>query len=465
MVNAQELMNQMDAIFHPKSIAVVGVPRRMKSGKIFLMGLLDQGFPGLIYPVHPEAKEIDGLKAYSSVSAISGTVDLAIVLVPHSHALSVIKECARKGVKAAVLFTAGYKETGTEEGKVLEEKLVRAARFAGMRLIGPNCMGLYCPKTGLSNFPRLPRKSGPVGIISQSGSLTNILGHMASQRGIYFSKVVSVGNECDLTSTDFLLYLGKDPETLLIGAYIEGIKDGSRFLEALRHASLEKPVILWKLGLTPEGGRAAASHTGALASSQEIWHGVVRQGGAVPIVGFEAWVDALMGFSLLPPRLGDRVAIISGPGGLAVSAAEACGSAGLKLAELSSHTSSALATFVPPTGTSLLNPIDLGLTSALNVETYMQAVQIAAADPGVDAVVVIGRGLDTESNQLYTESMIQAHEDVQKPILMVNIPEFDKALAQKFCEAGIPFFESAERAMTTYARVRRYQIWRGERDG
>jgi acyl-CoA synthetase (NDP forming) len=463
MAHAQKLMAQMDAIFHPKSIAVVGVPRGMKSGKIFLTGLLDQGFPGLIYPVHPEAKEIGGLEAFSSVSVIPGTVDLAIVLVPHHQALSIIKECATKGVRAAVLFTAGYKETGTEEGKALEEELVRVARPAGMRLIGPNCMGLYCPKTGLSNFPQLPREPGPVGIISQSGSLTNILGHMASQRGIHFSKVVSVGNECDLTSTDFLTYLGKDPETLLIGAYLEGIKDGPSFLTALKHASLDKPVILWKLGLNPEGGRAAASHTGALAGSQEIWHGMVRQGGAVPIVGFEAWVDALMGFSLLPSRLGDRMAIISGPGGLAVSAAEACGSAGLKLAELSSHTSSNLATFVPPTGTSLRNPIDLGFTSALNVEIFIQAALIAAADPGVDAVVVIGRGLNPDANQLYTESMIQAHKDMHKPLIMVSIPEFERDLAQKFCEAGIPFFQTAERAISTYARVRRYQVWRGER--
>jgi acyl-CoA synthetase (NDP forming) len=453
----------MNAIFHPESIAVVGVPRGMKSGKIFLMGLLDQGFPGRICPVHPEAKEIDGLEAYSSVSAIPGTVDLAIVLVPHHQALSIIKECAIKGVKAAVLFTAGYKETGTEQGKALEDELVRVSRSAGMRLIGPNCMGLYNPRSGLSNFPQLPREPGSVGIISQSGSLTNILGHMASQRGIHFSKVVSVGNECDLTSADFLFYLGKDAETCLIGAYIEGIKDGPSFLRALKQASLEKPVILWKLGLTPEGGRAAASHTGALAGSQEIWHGMVRQGGGVPVVGFEAWVDALMGFSLLPPDLGNRMAIISSPGGLAVSAAEACGIAGLKLAKLSSQTKRALAKFVPPTGTSLRNPIDLGFTSVLHVETFLPAALTAAADPGVDAVVVIGRGLSPKDNQLYTESMLQAHKDIHKPLIMVNIPEFEPNLAAQFCEAGVPFFETAERAMSTYARVRGYQLWRKER--
>ena len=321
MKNTRELRAQLDTLFNPKSVAVVGVPRGLKTGKLFLMALMDQGFPGLIYPVHPQAKEIDGLKAYPSVSDIPGQVDLAIILVPHDRTLSIVRECATKQVKGAVLFTAGYKETNTDEGKALEEELVNVARSAGMRLIGPNCMGLYSPKTGLSFFPELPRESGPVGIISHSGSLANILCHMAPEKGLRFSKAVSLGNECDLTSGDFLAYLGMDPDTRVIGAYLEGIKDGPLFLNALREASLEKPVILWKLGITPEGRRAAASHTGALAGSREIWEGVIRQGGAVPVVGFEAWVDALVGFSLLPSFLGERMAIISGPGGLAVSAA------------------------------------------------------------------------------------------------------------------------------------------------
>jgi acyl-CoA synthetase (NDP forming) len=464
MDGEQGLMAQVDALFHPKSVAIVGVPRGMKTGKLFLMALLDQGFPGHIYPVNPEAEEIDGLKAYPSVSAIPGPVDLAIVLVPHHRSLSVIQECAIKGVKGAVLFTAGYKETGTDEGKALEEELVRVARTSGMRLIGPNGMGLYAPKTGLSFFPQLSKEPGPVGIISHSGSLTNILGRVASQRGIHFSKVVSLGNECDLNCADFLTYLGGDSETGLIACYLEGIKDGPLFLNALRKATLNKPVILWKVGLTLEGSRAAASHTGALAGSGEIWEGVVRQGGAFPVVGFEAWVDALMGFSLLPSCLGDRMAIISGPGGLAVSAAEACGNEGLTLAQLSHQTTSTLAKFIPPTGTSLHNPIDVGLTASIDIEIYAKATRTVVADPGVDSVVVVGIGLSPETNQRYTESMIQAHQDLQKPIFMVNIPGFDAGFAQSFCEAGVPFFETPERAMKTYAQVRRYQLWRQERE-
>jgi acyl-CoA synthetase (NDP forming) len=459
MDTVTQLTTQLDALFDPRSVAVVGVPRGMKTGKLFLIALLDQGFKGPIYPVHPEASEIDGLRAYPSVSAIPGPVDLAIVLVPHQSALPVIRECAQKGVKGAVLFTAGYKETGTQEGEALEAELVRAAKSSGMRLIGPNGMGLYCPKSGLSFFPQLSKEPGPVGIISHSGSLTNILGRMAPQKGIQFSKVVSLGNECDLSSADFLTYLGGDSDTGLIGMYMEGINNGRRFLRALTETSRIKPVILWKLGLTSEGSRAAKSHTGGLSGSRDIWNGVVHQCGGISVTGFDQWVDALMAFSSLGSLAGDRMAIISGPGGLAVSAAEACGTAGLRLADLSESTRSALSEIVPPTGTSLHNPIDVGLSASLEISIYVESARLAAADPQVDAVVIVGTGLSPETNQQYTEELIRVRRASEKPFIMVNIPGFDPSLAQQFCNSGIPFFETAERAMGTYAKVRQYQAW------
>jgi acetyltransferase len=460
-MNAREnLIQQIDDLFNPRSVAIVGAPRGMKSGAVFLVALLEQGFSGDIYPVNPRADTISGLKSYPSLSDIPGTVDLAIVLVPHQHSLAVIKECAAKGVKGAVLFTAGFNETGTEEGKALQSEILRVAQAAGMRLIGPNGMGLYSPQSGLSFFPRMSKTPGPVGIVSHSGSLTNILGVMASQKGILFSKVISSGNECDLSAADFLTYLGHDPETGLVGAYIEGIQDGPRFFEALRDTSYKKPVILWKVGLTPEGSRAANSHTGALAGSRKIWQAVIQQSGAIPVVGFEAWVDALMGFSLLPAGCGPRMVIISGPGGPAVSAAEACGNEGLMLADLSAQTRSELSRFVPATGTSLKNPVDVSLTAHFNLEIFKEAARTVAADPGVDAVVIIGSGLTPEDNQTFVDDMIQLQSECRKPLIMVKIPGFDPRFSQQYCEAGIPFFDSAERAIHTYATVCRYQHWR-----
>lgn len=460
MHGANELESQLNEIFNPESVAIVGLPKGMKTGKLFLIAILEMGFSGPLYPVNPNYDEIDGLKTYPSVSAIPDPVDLAIVLVPHHSALDVVKECADKGVKGAVMFTAGYRETGTEEGQKLQDEMVAIAKRAGMRLFGPNCMGIYAPSSGLSFFPGLSKEPGPVGLISHSGSMTNIIGRLAPEKGLAFSKVVSLGNEADLNSADFLTYLGSDDETKVIGAYLEDIKDGPRFLKALKAASLNKPVILWKVGLTPEGGRAASSHTGALAGSSEIWQGVINQSGAIPVVGWEEWVDKLMGFNLLQEESGDRVAIISGPGGLCVSAAEACGNNGLKLADLADDTKKALAEFVPPTGTSLANPIDVGLHASLEIDIYINAARAAAADPGVDVVLVAGCGFDRATNEKYADELIKAKYEFKKPFLMVNIHGFDEDLGHRFCQSGLPFFETSERALNTYARVLKYQAWR-----
>ena len=460
MHSPEQTVSQIDSLFNAKSVAIVGAPRGMKTGKIFLLALLDQKFKGKIYPVNPNAGEIDGIKAYPNIESIPGPVDLVIILVPSEQALPVVSACAQKGAKGAVLFTAGYRETGRPEGIEMEQAVLRAAREKGMRLVGPNGMGLHTTRTGLSFFPQLSTTPGPVGVISSSGSLTNILGRVAPDKGVYFSKMVSMGNACDLSASDFLAYFAGDPETDVIGAYIEGVKDGSLFLKSLRKASLEKPVILWKVGMTKEGSHAANSHTGALAGAEEIWRGALKQGGAVSVSGFEALLDALMAFSLIPSTRGDRMAIISGPGGLAVSAAEACGKAGLKLAELLPDTQSKLAHFIPPTGTSFKNPIDVGLLPAFDIDIYMETAKIAALDPGVDALVVIGAGLSPEINARYTAGFIDIKEKIQKPLLMVKIPGFDENFTMQFCNAGIPFFDSAERAMQAYARIRQYQAWR-----
>ena len=460
MNHTSNLIQQLNAVFHPQSVAIIGLPRGFKAGKLFLMALLDMGYSGHIYPVHLEAKEIDGLKAYPCIEEIPGNVDLAIILVPHDRALPIVEACAAKGVKAAVLFTAGYKETGTEEGRNLEEALSPVAQSSGMRLFGPNCMGLYVPESGLSFFPGLSKKPGPVGLISHSGSLANILGRIAPQKGIYFCCAVSLGNECDISSADMLTYLGNNPKTRVIGAYLESIRNGPYFLQALKKASEKKPVILWKVGLNPEGQQAATSHTGALTSQKNIWEAVIRQTGAVPVKGFDFLSDALMGFSMLGDAIGDRIAILSGPGGLAVAAAEAFGDEGFILAQLSDKTRFKLSDFVPQTRTSLSTPVDVGLTASLEMGIYVKAARALAEDPGVDAVFVIGVGMDRKTNDLYTESMIQIHRECEKSFVIINIPGFDADLAQKFCQAGIPFFETAERAMAVYAMVRRYQEWR-----
>ena len=431
----------------------------MKTGKLFLTALLDLDYKGKIYPVNPQADEIDGYKSYPSITAIPGTVDLAIILVPSRFTLPVVTECAEKKVKCAVLFTAGYKETGTAEGLALERALLRIAQASGMRLIGPNGMGIYHPKGRISFFPQLPGKPGNVALISHSGSLANILCRIGPERGVYFSKAVSLGNECDLSSDELLSFFINDSDTHLIAAYIEGIKHGDRFFNALRDLSIKKPVVIWKVGLTPEGAAAASSHTGALISSPDLWNGLCHQLGVISVAGFENWFDMIVGFNLLPRTTGNRIVIVSGPGGLAVSAAEAAGKKGIRLADLTGQTIARLAEFVPATGTNLKNPIDVGMTASMDIDIYIQAADAAAQDPMVDAIFMIGIGFNAEDNKRYAEAMIGTQKKYGKPVIIIKVPGFDPSLVKLMGGAGLPFFDSAERALDTFARVRRYYAW------
>jgi acyl-CoA synthetase (NDP forming) len=430
----------------------------MKIGKVFLTALLDMNFKGDIYPVNPYTPKIDGLKSYPNISSIPGAVDLAIILVPHHAVLSVVRECVAKGVKGAVLFTGGFGESGTDAGQALEKELRDVARTSGMRILGPNCMGICSPDSGLSFFPGFPKKPGPVGIISQSGSLTILLGQLAHHKGIRFSKLVSVGNECDLNSTDILTYLTQDSNTHIIGAYLEGIKDGSRFVTCLREAAHKKPVVLWKVGDTLEGSRAATSHTGSLACASEVWHGIVQQSGAIPVVGLDAWVDMLVGFSFLPSTLGDRMAIVVGQDGLAPAAVDACQRSGLRLADLPPETRGVSSDLKVSETARLTNPMDLNATVPHGVSEIMETIRKVAAASGVDALLLEGIRLENKEGFLLTECLRAFLNEYHKPILIVNTAGLDQNIIQNLSLVGIPFFDSVERAMGTYAKIRHY--WR-----
>lgn len=260
----------LDFLFHPNSIAVVGVSTdttRLASGQVFLRALIDAGFKGKIYAVSRERGEIFGFKIHPGINNIPDRVDYVISAIPAQDTPQLIIDCADKGVKAIHMFTAGFSEIADEEGEQLQSQIATMARQRGIPIIGPNCMGLYCPKTGLAFHPDMPKESGPIGFISQSGGNAILAVREAGSRGVYFSKVISYGNACDLNESDFLEYLTHDPETRIIAAYIEGVKDGARFIEALKQATKVKPVIVYKGGITESGTRAVASHTGVIAGS------------------------------------------------------------------------------------------------------------------------------------------------------------------------------------------------------
>ena len=274
-------MEELEEIFNPKSVAVVGASSSMKFGSFFLNSLKGFGFEGDLYPVNPKESEIMGLKSYPSVKEIPGDVDLVGISVPAKYVPGVMMDCKEKGVKAVEIFSSGFSELN-EDGIALDEELVSIARDGSFRIIGPNCFGIYCPSSKLTLLPGydFSKESGPVAFIGQSGGYSADLCVRAKGWGINFSKVISYGNASDLNETDFMEYFLNDPETKIITAYIEGIKD-KRFVEVLRDVTKEKPVIIWKGGLTKSGARAVSSHTGSLGGQENLWKAVFRQTGAI----------------------------------------------------------------------------------------------------------------------------------------------------------------------------------------
>ena len=443
------------AIFRPRVLAVVGVPRGAgKNGRLFLEAQLHPGFKGRLFAVNPGADEILGVPCYPTVSAIPERPDLAIVVTPTEAAIEVVRDCGRAGVPAAALFTAGFGELGTDEGRAREQELLRAAREGNVRLIGPNCMGVYCPASGVSLFPDMPAQSGAVGLISQSGSLCNFIVAALTARGHFFSQVVSVGNQTDLEISDFLEFYAHDPATRVIAAYLEGAKDGRRLRVALTRAAARKPVVIWKAGRTTAGARAAASHTGSLAGSGAVWAGLLRQAGAVQVREQDELVDTVTALLSLTPNAGERMAIVTGPGGPAVSAADACEEAGLRLAALGDETLARLRPLVAAAGTSLRNPVDVGLVLGGAVEAYGAVARIVGEDDGVDALLIIGGSRDQPS--AFLQMLAELRRSLDKPVLHVAIVgESDRQLSQRVAAAGVGVFPSAERALRAYARARR----------
>jgi len=302
-------------------------------------------------------------------------------------------------------------------------------------------------------------RSGTVGMVSQSGSFGDLLTGTGVARGVTFSKAISVGNECDLTAVDILEYLGEDPETEIIVSYLEGIKDGRRFYRVARSITPRKPVIVWKCGVTEQGARAAFSHTGALAGSSEVWKAVLKQAGIVAANSLEQVMDLLLAFHYLPLPKGRRVVVVSGPGGPAVGAADACVQSGLELPELSPKTRHELAEFVPAVGTSLDNPVDLGMNVLLSPRIYGDALKVLAEEEAIDALLVIGL-----ANQAFAETLLDAVKDLRKPLALAlsHPPDFAPQIYRFLVERGIPVYGDARRAAEAIAKLAAYREFREE---
>ncbi|HLZ72619.1 MAG TPA: CoA-binding protein [Dehalococcoidia bacterium] len=474
-------VHPLEAIFHPRGIAVAGVSISGSGfgGNMFIQALKQQGFAGGIYPVNPKATAdtvIDGERAYPNLAAIPGPVDYVISSVPARAVLDLLEDARRKGVRTIHFFTAGFRETGDAERAELEEEVLRRARAAGIRLIGPNCMGIYAPAEGITFQHGFPRGAGEIGVLSQSGlNATEIITYGAP-RGLRFSKVISFGNATDLNESDFLDYLAHDPQTSVIAGYIEGVRDGRRFLRTAQEASTRKRLTILKGGLTDAGGRATSSHTGSLAGSAQVWQALQRQAGFVLVETLEELVDCTVMFRFVRELPGRRVAIVGGGGGTSVLAADACSRAGLQVPTLAAETRRLLAEFTPDAGTSVRNPVD---TMAMwRNEGLGRTLEIVANDPQIDMLLLHTQTdwanrpgnvpITPEQFVMNTVETAAATAALSgKPIVValrtpLSVDGMGNRLMMqsKLAERGLASYPSVHRAAAALARLAGWQEWR-----
>ena len=473
---------ELDKIFNPKNIAIVGVSSAgFGFGSGILLSLLAIGYKGKIYAVNKNGGEFFGFKLYKSVQDIPSEIDFAIISVPAELVPASLEACRLKGAAGAEILSAGFRETGTAEGAKLEQEIKDISR-KGIRVIGPNCFGIYCPKSGLTLLPGpdLSREEGPVAFLSQSGGMAIDLAHIGKWMGIRFSKVVSFGNGADLRETELLEYLQHDPDTQVICMYIEGVEDGRRFFETLKKVAATKPVIVYKGGLSLSGHRAVESHTASMGGNRIIWESALRQSNAIQVNDMYDMAHTALGFSLIPPGKYSGVAVTGGGGALGVLSCDLAERFGLMLPELENGISSKIMEALPKPGSSAKNPIDVA-NPMVHPSVLREALVGAAQDTRIDIQVLIqllyhyksmamGLGKPLKEVVPYMElvDMIQeVRSGTGKPIVLVlpnlkrdnenmDVEEIIRETRSKAVERNILVFDDIKDAFKTIAYVSRY---------
>jgi acetyltransferase len=412
--------NKFDCFFRPRSIAVIGASENLLSyGTRYIQALLDFGYKGKLYAVNHKGDEVLGYKIYRKLADIPDTIDLAFITIPARLIADMIKECIEKGIKAAVLFTAGFSETG-EQGRIIEQQIVRIAEKK-IRIMGPNCFGPYCPEGGISVVTggSFSKEAGTVALTAQSGQLSECIIGRALGEGIRYSKVASYGNASDINESDLLEYLMQDDYTKIITSYLEGVKDGPRYFDISRRNSGKKPLIIWKVGLTQIGAAASSSHTGSLAGTDTAWNAFFRQTNAIQVSTLDELTDTTIGFSCIPEGCGLRVAYVSGGGAGTVIGADACEISGMQMPGFTAETEAKLRELLPDIGTSSRNPVDIGNPHP-PLELLEALLETMSADENID-IIVIRRVLFSVKMSKIFSGTTAPPEEQQKALLEVPV--------------------------------------------
>jgi acetyl coenzyme A synthetase (ADP forming)-like protein len=463
------LIEQLDYLFNPHSIAVVGVsgvPNKL--GFAVFHGLLKSRGDSGLYPINSKGEGVLGIKGYKSIEEVPHPLDLAVIIVPSSSVPQVMQGCVRKGVKAAVVMAAGFAEIG-ERGTNLEKDAADIARQGGIRLVGPNCNGFFNTQVNIfSTFTIYSARRGGIGFISQSGNLGTVIIQYGLRMGLGFSKFISTGNEADLHFEDFLEYLGQDKETKVILGYVEGLREGRRFLSLAKDISKRKPIVLLKVGETTGGTRAAYSHTRALAGNKEVCDAAFKQTGVIRVEATAELLDVASVLLHQPLPQGRRVGILSKGGGFGAIAAESCEKLNLEVATLSQATIEKLSAILPPRWPHS-NPVDVvGGIATDDSHTLYRCIKVLMEDENTDAILYLeGRGQDmpgvekvTGAEELnYLSQLNTLIEQNQKPLLVspVLLETYrDYPTFSKLQQGGITIYPAPERAAKALAHLVEY---------
>ncbi|MBM2839175.1 MAG: acetyl coenzyme synthetase forming, alpha domain protein [Deltaproteobacteria bacterium] len=447
----------LEGFFNPGSVAVVGASREEgKTGYSIISNVVKYGFQGKIYPVNPKASEIMGLKSYPDLLSIEGAVDLAIIVIPPKFILNTIDECAKKGIKSVIIISAGFKETGGE-GRKLESNVVEKARGYGIRLLGPNCLGLIDTNSSLNaSFAAGMPPKGNIAFFSQSGALCTAILDWAVGNKVGFSKFVSLGNKADLSELELIQTLADDPETSVILGYLEGVEKGPEFMDVARKAARKKPLIIVKAGGTAAGARAASSHTGTLAGADKAFQAAFDQSGIIRAMSIEDLFDYALSFAGQPLPSDSRLAIITNAGGPGIIAADACERFKVELAELTGDTINKLRESLPPVA-GFFNPVDV--IGDARADRYDAAVNTVLADPNVNgALVILTPQAMTEADK--TAEIVVRASKTGKPVIASFMGEASIRTANETLRnGGVPNYPYPERGVKAFATMVRYARW------